>query len=142
TLKNVPKNIHIPSLLIEGKVAVTPMGKDLRVSGTMEIGNNSNKINEKRLQGIFRTLFEFYPELKENKIDINQAVTGLRPCSPDGLPYIGRLKGIPKITIATGHGMMGMSLGPATGKLVSEIIAGKKESMNIKAFDPERFGRL
>ena len=139
TLKNVPKNIHIPSLLIEGKVAVTPMGNNLRVSGTMEIGNNSSQINEKRLNGVLSTLFRFYPELKEVEIDINQAISGLRPCSPDGLPYIGRMKKFPNVTIATGHGMMGMSLGPATGKLVSEIISGKERSMNINAFDPGRF---
>ncbi|TAN19823.1 MAG: FAD-dependent oxidoreductase [Chitinophagaceae bacterium] len=139
TLKEVPKNIHIPSLLIEGKVAVTPMGNNLRVSGTMEIGNNSGRINERRLLGILHTLFQFYPELKEAKIDAKQAVSGLRPCSPDGLPYIGRLKKFPGIVIAAGHGMMGMSLGPATGKLVSEIISGKERSMNINAFDPGRF---
>ncbi|TAN00610.1 MAG: FAD-dependent oxidoreductase [Chitinophagaceae bacterium] len=139
TLENRIKNIHIPSILIEGKVAVTPMGNKLRVSGTMEIGNNSSHINENRIKGILNTLFQFYPELQGIKIDKEQISSGLRPCSPDGLPYIGKLKNFAHITLATGHGMMGMSLGPATGKLVSEIIAGKPGSMDIKAFNPERF---
>lgn len=139
TLENRIKNVQIPSLLIEGKVAVTPMGNKLRVSGTMEIGNSSNNINEKRLGGILNTLCRFYPELKDIKVNVNTVSSGLRPCSPDGLPYIGRLKRFPNVVIASGHGMMGMSLGPATGKLVSEIISQKPVSMDIKAFDPDRF---
>lgn len=139
TLENVEKNIHIPSLLIEGKVAVTPMGNNLRISGTMEIGNSTDKINIKKVTGILNTLTRFYPELNNISIHDHIISSGLRPCSPDGLPYIGNLKNFPQITIATGHGMMGMSLGPATGKLVSEMISGKKNSLDIAAFHPERF---
>lgn len=139
TLENMTKNIHIPSLLAEGKVAVTPMGNKLRVSGTMEIGNNSNRINEKRLTGILNTLYQFYPELRNIKINKDMIHSGLRPCSPDGLPFIGQLKKLPNIFVASGHGMMGMSLGPATGKLISEIVVGKTTSTDISAFDPNRF---
>ncbi len=56
---------------------------------------------------------------------------GLRPCSPDGLPYIGRTRKIKNLVVATGHSMLGMSLGPGTGKLVSEIINEEKTSMDI-----------
>ena len=62
----------------------------------------------------------------------------MRPVSPDGLPYIGRCREIQNLTFATGHAMMGWSLGPATGKLVAEIIDGKKPSMDISPFAPER----
>jgi D-amino-acid dehydrogenase len=54
------------------------------------------------------------------------------------MPYIGRSKEIKNLTFATGHAMMGWSLGPATGKLVSEIIDNKKTSMDISAFNPSR----
>ena len=64
---------------------------------------------------------------------------GLRPCSPDGLPYIGRTKKIKNVVVATGHSMMGLSLGPATGKLVSEIINNQHTSARCEAFNPERF---
>jgi D-amino-acid dehydrogenase len=64
---------------------------------------------------------------------------GLRPCSPDGLPYIGRSKRISNLIFATGHSMMGLSLGPGTGKLICEIVARESLSMPITAFDPERF---
>ena len=63
---------------------------------------------------------------------------GMRPVSPDGMPYIGRSKAIKNLTFATGHAMMGWSLGPATGMLVSEIIANKKPAINISAFNPDR----
>jgi D-amino-acid dehydrogenase len=66
---------------------------------------------------------------------------GLRPCSPDGLPYIGLSNTIGNLVMATGHSMMGLSLGPATGFLVSEIIAGKPPSVRLSLFDPGRFNR-
>ena len=70
--------------------------------------------------------------------DISNAKSGLRPCSPDGLPYIGRSRAVKNLVFATGHAMMGWSLGPATGKLVSEIITEKKLSMDINPFSPDR----
>ena len=69
---------------------------------------------------------------------MENAKTGLRPVSPDGLPYIGKSSTFKNLTFATGHAMMGWSLGPATGKLVSEIIDGKKTAMDISAFSPDR----
>ena len=58
--------------------------------------------------------------------------------SPDGLPYIGKSSKCKNLTIATGHAMMGWSLGPATGKMVSQIIQDTKILMNIDAFHPDR----
>ncbi|NOS55209.1 MAG: FAD-dependent oxidoreductase, partial [Cyclobacteriaceae bacterium] len=63
----------------------------------------------------------------------------LRPCSPDGLPYIGRSKKIRNLVIATGHSMMGLSLGPGTGLLVKEIVGQEKTTMMIDRFNPGRF---
>jgi len=65
--------------------------------------------------------------------------SGLRPCSPDGLPFIGRLPPCENVTLAMGHGMMGLSLGAATGKLVSELVMRESESMPIDGFNPSRF---
>jgi D-amino-acid dehydrogenase len=63
----------------------------------------------------------------------------LRPVSPDGLPYIGKSSKCKNVTFATGHAMMGWSLGPVTGKLVSEIISDKKTSLEISPFSVDRF---
>ena len=64
---------------------------------------------------------------------------GLRPCSPDGLPYIGRTGKFANLTLATGHAMMGLSLGPITGRLVAEILAGEKTSIDIALLNPDRY---
>jgi len=137
TLDDVKKNVQIPSILLEARVPVTPMGKSLRFGGTMEITNNDLSINQKRVNGIIKSIPDYYPEMKIENPDV--IWSGLRPCSPDGLPYIGRTENFSNVTLATGHGMMGLSLGPGTGKLVSELICGKKPSMEIAPFSPNRF---
>jgi D-amino-acid dehydrogenase len=63
----------------------------------------------------------------------------LRPVSPDGLPYIGRLRRWSNVTVAAGHAMLGMSLGPGTGRLVADAIDGTDPGFDTAAFDPERF---
>lgn len=139
TLENVARNIRIPSLLLEGRVAVTPMGSSLRFGGTMEIGGTDRSVNMNRVKGIVETIPKYYPEMSVDLPHVSTVWNGLRPCSPDGLPYVGRPKKFSNVTIATGHSMMGLSLGPATGKIVSEIIDEQPLSMNISPFNPERF---
>ena len=139
TLMNPSKRPQIPSILCEGKVAVTPMGKDLRFGGTMEITHiGDTKINQKRLQGIVETANSFYPEMNVQFPRKEDQWYGFRPCSPDGLPYIGRSQKISNAVIATGHAMMGLSLGPATGTIVTSIIGRKKLPMSIENFHPDR----
>lgn len=132
-------NLRIPTLLIEGRVAVTPMGNSLRFGGTMEINGTDRSVNMNRVKGIVNTIPKYYPDLQVDMPARESVWSGLRPCSPDGLPYIGRSKSFNNFTIATGHSMMGLSLGPATGLLVSELVSETKTSMDITAFDPERF---
>jgi D-amino-acid dehydrogenase len=139
TLTDVVKNIHIPSILIEGRVAVTPMGSSLRFGGTMEINGTDRSVNMNRVKGIVETIPKFYREMKVNVPKLQEVWNGLRPCSPDGLPYIGRSKKLTNVIIATGHSMMGLSLGPATGKLVSELVDEKPASMDLSALNPERY---
>jgi D-amino-acid dehydrogenase len=64
---------------------------------------------------------------------------GFRPCSPDGLPYLGRTQKIDNLYIAGGHAMMGLSLGPASGKIIADMVNGKKAEVAIDVFHPERF---
>ena len=137
---NVKKetNITIPAILMEAKVAVTPMEGFTRFAGTMEIGGINHTINPKRVNAIAKAGELYYRDLKISDIAKQNAKCGLRPCSPDGLPYIGKSIHCPNLTIATGHAMMGWSLGPATGKLVSENISDKKTSLEIDSFHPDR----
>lgn len=139
TLKNREKNVQIPSILTEAKVAVTPMGSDLRFAGTMEITDIDQAINMQRVSGIVESIPKYYPAMQVQLPEKQEIWKGLRPCSPDGLPYIGRSKYFKNLVIATGHAMMGVSLAPATGKLVQELIDRQPLSMEIDAFTPDRF---
>ena len=139
TQNDVKNNTRIPSIFLEARVAVTPMGNSLRFGGTMEISGIDHSINMKRVQGIVDAIPNYYPEMKISLPKAKEVWHGLRPCSPDGLPYIGRSSIISNLIIATGHSMMGMSMGPGTGKLVEEIINQKNTSIDINAFRPERF---
>lgn len=130
--------IGMPAILMEAKMAVTPMQGFTRFAGTMEFTGINDIVRKERVLAIANGAKTFYPELEINQAEISNAKTGMRPVSPDGLPYIGRSKNYDNLIFATGHAMMGWSLGPATGKLVSEIVADKKTSMNIDAFAPER----
>ena len=130
--------ISYPAILLEDKVAVTPMDGFTRFGGTMEISGLNTKINYKRVNAIAKSSEEYYEGLKISRQNINDAQCGLRPLSPDGLPFIGRHSLYNNLVLATGHSMMGWSLGPVTGKLVSEIISGKKKSISIDPFNPER----
>ncbi len=139
TLNNVEKNIRIPSIFLEGKVAVTPMGSNLRFGGTMEITGVNHKISMNRVKGVVESIPKYYPDMKVEVPAKEKIWHGLRPCSPDGLPYIGRSKQINNLIVATGHSMLGISLGPGTGKLVADLVDEKKPEVDLMPFDPERY---
>lgn len=138
TLPDVEKNVRIPSIFLEARVAVTPMGRTLRFGGTMEIVGVDHSINMERVRGIVDSIPKYYPEMQVPVPQVDSIWHGLRPCTPDGLPYIGRSSKYSNLVVATGHSMMGLSLAPATGLLISELVGGKNLSMGIGAFDPER----
>ncbi len=137
--KGLGDKVNIPAIMLEARATATPMGDTLRCAGTMEIAGIDLSVNMNRVKGIVSGVNSFYPELKVELPQKEADWSGLRPCSPDGLPYIGRLTNFKNVTMATGHGMMGLSLGPATGKLVSEIIGHEKLSVDIKELNPNRY---
>ena len=65
--------------------------------------------------------------------------SGLRPCSPDGLPYLGRTRAYENLCLATGHAMMGLSLGPITGQFIASILSGEKPALDLELLDPDRY---
>jgi D-amino-acid dehydrogenase len=138
TLPDVVNNTRIPTIFVEDRVAVTPMGRSLRFGGTMEIAGVNDEINMKRVRGIVEAIPKYYPEMNVGMPEQKDVWYGLRPCSPDGLPYIGRSRKIKNLVLATGHSMLGISLAPGTGKLVSEIVSGVTPSVALDLFDPDR----
>ncbi|BDQ11792.1 NAD(P)/FAD-dependent oxidoreductase [Sediminibacterium sp. TEGAF015] len=140
TLENSPYSINHPSVLVEGRVALTPMdGNKIRFGGTMEITSTNTPPRMNRVKGILSAVQSVYTDFKIEMPAEEQIWYGYRPCSADGLPYIGRTRRWINLTLATGHSMIGLSLGAGTGKLVSEIINGNSPSMDISPFSPDRF---
>ncbi len=139
TFENVEKNLHQPAILVDDRVAMTPMGTDLRMGGTMEISGLQSPMLIKRVQAIFKAAKNYYPNLPVSFPSSEKIWWGWRPLSPDGLPYIGRHSAFDNLVLSGGHAMLGLSLAAATGKLVEEIVGGKKTSMDIAAFNVERY---
>jgi D-amino-acid dehydrogenase len=139
TLPKPPQLPQLCCILTEARVAVTPMGGALRIGGTMEIAGLNEDINPVRVRGIIKSALKYFPAFKEADFEGVQPWRGLRPCSPDGLPYLGRTAKFKNLTIATGHAMMGLSLGPITGRLVAEILDGEKPSHDLAPLSPDRF---
>ena len=133
-----PTGITIPAILAEAKVAVTPMNGFTRFAGTMEIAGINHNINKTRVIAIADAANKYYPGISLTEEEKTNANCGLRPVSPDGLPFIGKSKKCDNLTIATGHAMMGWSMSTATGKLISEIILDRKTSISLDPFHPDR----
>jgi D-amino-acid dehydrogenase len=133
---------QLPSLcaiFTEARVAITPMNGALRVGGTMELAGLNESINLQRVRGIIRSVPRYYPQFREEDFHGIQPWHGLRPCTPDGLPYLGRTARWDNLLCATGHAMMGLSLAPATGLLVAELASGAAPSADLSLFSPDRF---
>lgn len=141
TLNNPQYKLNHPAILTEGRVAITPFenGNKMRYGGTMEIVGVKTPPRYHRVEGIINAIKNFLPEFKLEMPATNDIWFGFRPTSADGLPYIGRIKKYKNVVVATGHAMLGLSLGAGTGKLVSELINEEKPGIDLKAFNVERF---
>ena len=92
-----------------------------------------------RVKGIVESIPKYLPDLQPGLPAEKDIWFGFRPSSPDGLPYIGRSNKYDNLVVATGHGMMGLSLGPATGLLVSQVLGETATEIDIAAFSPNRY---
>jgi D-amino-acid dehydrogenase len=127
------------SIFTEARVAVTPMGDTLRFGGTMEIAGLNEDITTRRVKGIIGAVPKYFPEFQPADFEGIKPWRGLRPCSPDGMPYIGRFGAYENLSTASGHAMMGLSLGPVTGRLISELLSGERTSHPLELMNPDRF---
>ena len=141
TLEDSPYRVNHPAILVEGRAAITPMdGNKIRFGGTMEITATSTPPRYARVQGILNAVKRFFPDFDIPMPPVEKIWYGYRPCSADGLPYIGRIRKYSNVVVATGHSMLGLSLGAGTGKLVGELVEERQPSMDISPFAVERFG--
>jgi D-amino-acid dehydrogenase len=139
TLSNPRVQPSICAILSEARLGVTPMGGALRFAGTMEIAGLDETISPVRVRSMIAAATTFYPEIPASDFEGVAPWRGLRPCSPDGLPYVGRTRRYVNLSIAAGHAMMGMSLGPVTGDLVAGALAGEPPPFDIAQLSPDRY---
>ena len=138
----VPNPVELPqlcSVCTEARVAVTPMGGVLRFGGTMEIAGLNEDINPRRVAGILKAVPQYFPKFRPEHFEGIKPWRGLRPCSPDGLPYLGRTRAAANLIIATGHSMMGLSLAPVTGELAAQLADQEPPRFDLRLLAPDRY---
>jgi D-amino-acid dehydrogenase len=114
----------------------TPMGKRLRVAGTMEFDNNADSFHSRRVDAIVTAAGGY---LKSAGWQARQDEwVGARVMTPDGLPAIGHLPGRSRILLASGHNMLGLMLGPATGRLITDFVTGTPDRALATQLAPSR----
>jgi D-amino-acid dehydrogenase len=137
TVKRPAACPRTPLSLAEARVAVTPLQHVLRFAGTMELAGMNPAINRRRVDAIMRAARAYLQDM--DALETIEEWAGLRPCMPDGLPVIGRADGIDNLVVATGHAMLGVSLGPITGKLVSQLLLGQQTDIDLTPLSLNRF---
>ena len=134
TPENAPE---IPLTLSEAKVGITPMGSLLRLAGTLELSGINLDIRPRRVEAILKGARQYVSA--DVDAEPQEVWCGLRPLSPDGLPIVGGLGSPANVIVATGHSMTGMTLGPATGKLVAQLANDEATLVEPGPFSPARF---
>lgn len=134
-----PVEARHPIYLHEARVAVTPFDGALRLSGTMEFSGINEVVRPERLGAISRAASRMLRNVSPDPGQATSNGSGLRPMAPDGIPVIGLLNGYSNLSVATGHAMLGLTLGPSTGDVVAELMTTGKTPDVIKPFSPARF---
>jgi len=135
TPRNAPR---LPVLLGEGRVALTPLGARLRFGGTLELSGLDGAVSRRRVDGILRTVQAYLPRLE--KTETLDVWSGFRPCTPDSLPFLGRSERYRNLSIACGHGHIGMGLAPISGRLIAQVVAGEQPDVDLTPFRVGRYG--
>ncbi|HLJ14059.1 MAG TPA: FAD-dependent oxidoreductase [Bryobacteraceae bacterium] len=137
TIKPRNEPPKLPLGFKEARVVATPMGEILRFGGTLELAGADSSINLRRVDAVREAAKDYTSGLRDG--ELIEIWRGLRPCTPDGLPIVGRHDRFQNLVFATGHAMLGMSMGPATGKLVAQIISGEPPLSDLTPLRLSRF---
>jgi D-amino-acid dehydrogenase len=136
--------LAVPMILHEDVLGVTSMGTDLRLVGGMDFVGVDRAIDPRRIQGIYRRVAHYLRRPPEPGRQQTTSWSGLRPCAPDGLPIVGPLRSAPNVLLATGHGMLGLTLAPATGEDVARLVRADRDPLRdapwLAQYAPSRFG--
>ncbi len=137
TLRRPGCRVQRPLYFHNYKAGCTPFDGALRVGGTMELSGINLRLDPRRVAGIRRVAERYLPGIFAQ--EAGEEWVGMRPITPDGLPLIGRAPGLDNVFVATGHGMLGVTLGPATGVAIADLMAAERGAEDLRAFDPGRF---
>ncbi|MEJ2240037.1 MAG: FAD-dependent oxidoreductase [Gemmatimonadales bacterium] len=124
-------------MLGEKSVFCTPMGGFLRLAGTLEFSGINDHMRRPRLEQLTNAA-KLYVDGLDDAEPISEWC-GLRPCISDGLPVIGPVPGVEGLFLSTGHGMLGLTLGPVTGRMIAELLMEGKSELDAIPFRIDRF---
>jgi len=137
TFSKPKMNVRQPLILEEHHVAVSPLSNALRITGALELSGLNLTLNPDRVKGIHRSAGRYLPLIEP--LHPSEIWRGLRPCTPDGLPLVGRLQSFNNVIIAGGHDTKGMTLGPLTGQHVTRLLTGQSIGDFERKLSPSRF---
>jgi D-amino-acid dehydrogenase len=141
---DLPEPVRRPLYLHESRVTITPLEGMIRLAGTMELSGLNRDVRQERVAAIARAAawaIRGWPAQAPVSGPGVRIWNGPRPMTPDGLPVIGRLPGYRNLVVASGHAMLGVTLAPATGEAVADLITTGDAPEAISPFDPGRFAR-
>jgi len=139
TIDNPSSELRIPVIVTDQKVTLTPMPGRLRIGGTLTLVGFDEYIDERRTRPLQRQALLHCPDLDAPDRQLPAARAGFRPCTTDGLPVIGEIPAWPNVVVAAGHGMLGMTEGPVTGKIVADLVSGAAPLLDLSLLAPDRF---
>ena len=134
-----------PMLFPEHRIGVTPFDEGYRIGSMMEFVGFDSSIPKQRINQLRESA---RPYLKTPvsaggdggyRAEVEETWYGWRPMTWDSLPIVGQIPGLENGLLATGHNMLGLTLAPATGRLIAEILSGQSTHVDIDAFSPSRF---
>ena len=127
--------------LSDAKVAMTPLTRNLRLAGTMEFARLDEELSQIRIGAILRAPARYLRDWQPPPLDSVHPRAGIRPMTPDGLPIIGQLGDFDNVYVSTGHGMLGITLGPGSAMALTELVMHDNLPEVLRPFTPVRFTR-
>ena len=129
-------DLRVPVLSGDHRFGITPMTDGIRLAGTAELASLEARPNYRRAEMMIPLAKSLLPDLR---VEPRENWMGHRPSTPDSVPVIGRAPHIPEAFFAFGHGHLGLTLGPTTGKLIADLAAGRPPPVDMAPYAAERF---
>lgn len=127
----------VPVYMQEARVIATPYANRLRLAGTLQLTGLSMRMDQARVRATLGSGMRTLRGIDAARV--TEVWRGIRPCTPDGLPILGRSERVQNVVFATGHAMKGLHLAPETGRVVSQVVLGDEPTRDLAPFSPDRF---